>query len=82
MICKPGAIALRLGSDQEIADLCPAYLAGLGASPGWYCKSVKPWASARRLDSDSETVAIALQLKTEIYFRPVPKFGISEWLNL
>ena len=39
-------------------------------------------AIALRLDSDSETVAIALQLKTEIYFRPVPKFGISEWLNL
>ena len=55
MICKPGAIALRLGSDQEIADLCPAYLAGLGASPGWYCKSVKPWAIALRLDSDQET---------------------------
>ena len=30
-------------------------LAGLGASPGWYCKSVKPWAIALRLDSDQET---------------------------
>ena len=61
-------------------------LAGLGASPGWISKSLKPWASALRLDSDAETVGYRpgsyaglnatlgwLVLTTGIHFRPDPK---------
>jgi len=31
---------------------CGFFLAGLGASPGWFSKSPKPWAIALRLDFD------------------------------
>jgi hypothetical protein len=55
MICEPWASALRLDSNQEIVGFRPAYLAGLGASPGFFM-ICEPWASALRLDSNQEIV--------------------------
>ncbi len=52
---EPAGNNIRFLANRGQAN-CGSYLAGLGASSGWYSKSPKPGASALRLDSDAEAV--------------------------